>query len=77
MNHLFVFFIEIPRVWPIFCAFSDIFFMFHTATAIFQKCRKLHFFNRQLPFLTLDMNVKFNFKATFINIVYVYLQRLA
>jgi hypothetical protein len=30
---------------------------------------KLHFFKWQLPFLRLDINVKFNFKATFVNIV--------
>jgi hypothetical protein len=35
---------------------------------------KTNFFKWQLPFLTLDINVKFNFKATFINIVYAYFQ---
>jgi hypothetical protein len=35
---------------------------------------KTLFFKWQLPFLTLDINVKFNFKATFINIVYAYFQ---
>jgi hypothetical protein len=37
-----------------------------------QKC--LRFFKWQLPFLTLDINVKFYFRATFINIVYAYFQ---
>jgi hypothetical protein len=35
---------------------------------------KSSFFKWQLPFLTLDINVEFNFKATFINIVYAYFQ---
>jgi hypothetical protein len=37
---------------------------------VIKKCRKLHSFKWQLPFLTIDINVKFNFKATFINILY-------
>jgi hypothetical protein len=32
---------------------------------VIKKYRKLNFFKWQLPFLTLDINVKFNFKATF------------
>jgi hypothetical protein len=35
---------------------------------------KTSFFKWQLPFLTLDINVKFNFKTTFIEIVYAYFQ---
>jgi hypothetical protein len=52
--------------------------MFHTPTAIFQVDKLKHFenliFKWQLSFLTLDINVKFNFKATFINILYAYFQ---
>jgi hypothetical protein len=33
---------------------------------------KTSFFKWQLSFLTTDINVKFNFKATFINIVHAY-----
>jgi hypothetical protein len=35
---------------------------------------KTSFFKWQLAYLTIDVNVKFNFKATFINIVYAYSQ---
>jgi hypothetical protein len=35
---------------------------------------KTSFFKWQLPFLILDINVKLNFKATFMNIMYAYLQ---
>jgi hypothetical protein len=28
---------EFPKIWPIFCAISDILFMFHTPTVIFQN----------------------------------------
>jgi hypothetical protein len=53
--------------------------MFHTPTEIFQNCssknvKKLHFFKWQPPFVTLDINVKFNSKPTFINIMYAYSQ---
>jgi hypothetical protein len=41
---------------------------------VIKKCRKLHFFKWQLPFLIIDVYVQFNFKATFINIVYAYSQ---
>jgi hypothetical protein len=41
--------------------------MFHTPTAKFKW---------QLPFLTTDVIVTFNFKATFINIMYAYFQPL-
>jgi hypothetical protein len=37
-----------------------------------KKSRKHNFFKWQLPFLTPDINGKFNFKATFINIVCAY-----
>jgi hypothetical protein len=52
--------------------------MFQTPTAIFQSLLSknvenfVFFFKWQLLFLTLDINVEFNFKATFINIVYAY-----
>jgi hypothetical protein len=35
---------------------------------------KTSFFKRQQRFLVLDINVQSNFKATFINIMYAYLQ---
>jgi hypothetical protein len=41
---------------------------------IIKKCRKLHFFKWELPVLILGINVKLNFKAIFINIMYIYLQ---
>jgi hypothetical protein len=66
------------KVWPIFCANSDFLFCFIRLLQFFkidnQKMSKTHFFKWQLPFLTVDINVKFNFKATFMNIVYAYFQ---
>jgi hypothetical protein len=41
---------------------------------LIKKCQKLYFFKWQSPFETLDINVKFNSKPTFINIVDVYSQ---
>jgi hypothetical protein len=68
--------IEFLKVWPIFYATSEFFLYFLCLLQFFKfgkkKCRKLHFFKWQLPVLILDMNVKFNFNATFINIVYAY-----
>jgi hypothetical protein len=40
----------------------------------FVRLLQFHFFKWQLPFLTLDINVKFIYKPTFINIVYAYSQ---
>jgi hypothetical protein len=40
VNHhkqIIVFFIEFPKVWPIICAISEIFCMFHAPTTIFQS----------------------------------------
>jgi hypothetical protein len=67
INNYF-FFTEFPKIWPIFCAISDIFFTLR------KKCRKLIFFKCKLSFLTLDINAKFHFKATFVNIMYAYFQ---
>jgi hypothetical protein len=63
------FFIELLKVWSIFCATIDIFFCVSYA---YCNLLKFIFFKWQLPFLTLDINIKFNFKATFIDIVYTY-----
>jgi hypothetical protein len=49
--------------------------MFYKPTKLLiKKFQKLHFFKWQPPFVTLDINVKFNSKPTFINIVYAYSQ---
>jgi hypothetical protein len=49
--------------------------MFYKPTKLLiKKFQKRHFFKWQPPFVTLDINVKFNSKPTFINIVYAYSQ---
>jgi hypothetical protein len=59
---------------PITYFYTDVLIYCNFSKLVIKKFRKLHFFKWQLPFLTLDINVKFNFKATFINIVYIYSQ---
>jgi hypothetical protein len=70
------FLIELLKVWLNFYATSDIFLCFMCLLQFFkvdnQKC--LRFFKWQLPFLILDINVKFYFRVTFINIVCAYFQ---